>query len=191
MSTIVDSFSAAAGSDHSFGGVFSVFGIGQSFTGNGAVLDYVTFDIGQYGSVPATIECQIYAHTGTYGANGSTGTGSYLAKSASYAGSSIPGGDFSTHADMTFTFSGADRITLTNGTYYVASLWVPSSDASFVITRFASGHAGSSCICNANPPGTWSVYINNNDLIFAVYGTLPATQNPIYRPYRYQPLLAQ
>lgn len=176
MSTVVDSSASSTASDHSFGGSIGNFGYGQSFTGNGSVLDYVEFTLGQYGSVPVSLEAQIFAHAGTYGTS-SVGSGVYLAKSASIAGSSLPGGDFSTTGVVQFTFSGADRITLVNGTNYVVAVFVPASDTNFVIVRYGSGHAGNWCYCTSNPPVSWSTIAL--DLTFAVYGT-PAGGLPFF-----------
>lgn len=90
---------------------------GQSFTGNGQTLGKVTFWINKGGSPTGNVTANVYAHTGTFGAGG-TGTGVALATSDTLDITTLSG----TTAPITFVFSGANQITLANGTNYVVVL---------------------------------------------------------------------
>lgn len=93
----------------------TIFGIGQSFFNqNQCVLDSVKFDLKKTGAPIGNLTAKIFAHSGTYGTS-SVPTGSALATSDNFDVSTT-GAAF---ALKTFTFSGANRITLAANTYYV------------------------------------------------------------------------
>lgn len=89
-------------------------GIGQSFTGNGNAIGAVKLRLRRVQSGYAdNLRVEIYAHSGTYGTS-SLPTGSILAVS-----DEIDPDTLSTSlAEVTFNFTGANRITLGNGTRY-------------------------------------------------------------------------
>lgn len=92
--------------------------IGQSFTGDGSVIGSVTVQLNKsIFSASGDIYIKIYAHSGTYGTS-SVGTGSYLAISDAVNTSSFSTGN----QDVVFPFSGANQITLSNGTHYVLTV---------------------------------------------------------------------
>jgi hypothetical protein len=64
--------------------------LGQSFTGNGLVLNSATFRIIKNNSPTGNIYAKIYAHTGTFGTS-SVPTGAALAISAAYDAATVPG----------------------------------------------------------------------------------------------------
>lgn len=90
---------------------------GQSFTGDGSILDHFTWYLQKRNSPSDNCFTTIYAHTGTYGTS-SGHSGSILATS-----DAVNSSTFATSYTLTdFAFSGGERITLTNGTHYVAVL---------------------------------------------------------------------
>lgn len=112
---VVDSYSE---SNHSvnqpLAGTSTTIKVGQSFTGDGKVLSSAQFYLAKQSSGAGDVTVSIYAHTGTFGSGG-TGTGSALATS-----DAIDASTFSTTiALISFTFSGANKIRLVNGTKYV------------------------------------------------------------------------
>lgn len=87
---------------------------GQTFTGNGDTLATVTVYIAKRSGVTGNAYAKIYAHTGTFGSNG-TPTGSVLATSDAFDVSAL-----TTSLSLAeFTFSGAEQIALNNETKYV------------------------------------------------------------------------
>lgn len=123
MPILIDSYSEANADSGEgslqFGGTLK---LGQSFTGNGRVLDSAKFYIRKAGSPPGTIVAEVYAHSGTFGTS-SIGTGSPLAVSDAITATDLP----SSLGLVEFVFSGANRITLADGTHYV--VMVSYSDA--------------------------------------------------------------
>lgn len=90
----------------------------QSFTPNQtAILSSTKFYGRKVGSPSGTATMKIYNHSGTYGTS-SVRTGAALATSDDLNKSSFP----SSNDYVTFTFSGANKITLTSGTRYVLSI---------------------------------------------------------------------
>ncbi len=101
-------------------------GWAQSFTGDGSTLGSVKIYMKKTGSPGFNPTVNIYAHSGTFGTS-SVPTGAALATSDSVTEASI-----STSLSLiTFTFSGANQITLTNGTKYCvgATVWDTGSGA--------------------------------------------------------------
>lgn len=84
--------------------------IGQSFVGNGNELDSVKLFLDKIGSPTGDLIVSVYAHSGTFGTS-SVPTGSALA-SVTVDASTVTSGS------NTFDFTGANRITLSNGVYY-------------------------------------------------------------------------
>jgi hypothetical protein len=114
MATIVDSYSES-NQDFSLGVPEETAGaIGQTFTGDGGTLNSVKFYLQAAVGLTGNCYARIYAHTGTWGTSG-VPTGTALASSGVVDVSTIP---TSSPSLVTFTFSGADKITLTNGTHY-------------------------------------------------------------------------
>lgn len=129
MAQIVDSFDGTIQTT----GVFlynsgTAIRTAQSFTGDGGVLNNVQVYLKKHLLPTGAISCKIYNHTGTYG-DGSTGkpTGAAIATS----GTSLDAGSTTTSFLLyTFTFSGVEKITLTNGTYYFISIEFNGGDSS-------------------------------------------------------------
>jgi len=103
---------------------------GQSFTSTGGTLDSIKWYVKKYtGSPTGNATAKVYAHSGTYGTSG-VPTGSALATSLDVDVSAWS----TSYSLVTFNFTGANRITLTNGTYYVAVLAYSGGDSSNLIS---------------------------------------------------------
>ncbi len=103
---------------------------GQSFIGDGSILDRCVFDLRRVGSPTGYAYAKIYAHTGTFGVNGEP-TGSALAVSAGVDVTTIGTG---AHELVIFNFTGTQRIVLTQGTKY------------FVVCEYIDGPNSTNCI---------------------------------------------
>lgn len=165
---------------------------GQSFTSKGGILDEIHVKIGDRRSVTdGTAVIRIYAHEGTYGTSSApadavssgadTPTPDWLAESDSMEFSGVGSGSDTWY---TFTFSGANRIRLTAGEYYVFILdWRPADrdyDNTFAaLGATPSTHAGNLYIDgysddNLGPQATWDLFFEEHlvcELIDAVSGT--------------------
>lgn len=134
---------------------------GQSFIGDGGTLHSVKFRLKKEGSPTGNAVAIIYAHTGTYGVNGLP-TGVALATSDAVDISGIST-DWST---VTFTFSGAEKITLTDETEYFVVFSNPNGNGAnlIYIEETADVHSGNDAVRNIT---TWG--IGNGDVAFALY----------------------
>lgn len=164
MTTLIDSCSEANYNTHAICRSAAYTSWGQSFTNlNSLVLDSCKFYLSKSGSPSGDITAKVYAHTGTYGSS-SLPTGSVLASSGTVSANSLS----TSNALITFTFSGANRITLSASTYYIVQLTCSGGDASnYVqvgICLDDTKHAGNSCRYWAG----W--YTFSQDVIFYVYG---------------------
>lgn len=131
-------------------------GVGQSFTGDGGVLNSVKFYLSKVGTITGNAFVYIYEHSGTFGSS-SVPTGSPLATSDAFDVSALT----TSNELITFNFSGANKITLSNGTKYVVTIqytggsW-PSNYISVGYDTSSSSHSGNIC-----------VYINSGSAWFA------------------------
>ena len=126
--------------------------LSQSFTATlGGILDSIIMNLKNSTGATGNATISIYAHTGTYGTS-SLPTGSAL---ASYVldVSTIPSG----FTNMTLTFAGANRIALTQGTYY--EIVIEYSGVSLINVRYStSGGTGS---------GNWGRYVSSWEAVAA------------------------
>jgi hypothetical protein len=141
--------------------------VGQSFTGNGGTLSSCKFYMKQSGSgVSGTYYARLYAHSGTYGTS-SLPTGDALAISDGFDVSTLTG----TLQLIEFTFSGANKVTLENGTKYVITFEFDSgtTGAYIVIGCDNSSPTHSGNLSNVTyVGGSWAAF-SSRDLIFYVY----------------------
>lgn len=91
--------------------------VGQSFTGNGGIINSATVMLSKTGSPTGNAVAKIYAHSGTFGTS-SVPTGAALATSDTIDVSTLT----TTILPRTFSFSGANQITVTNTTKYCLSI---------------------------------------------------------------------
>lgn len=172
MATIVDSYSEA-NQDTSVTGNSDVPANGQSFTGDGGTLNTVNFYVKKGGSPTGNATAIIYAHTGTFGTS-SVPTGSALATSGVFDVSTLT----TSFQLITFTFTGGEKITLTNGTKYVVVLDYGGGDIGNFLNIGADGSSPSHA-------GNWSFFTSSwsadatKDLCFYVYKDDPTVVKDI------------
>lgn len=112
-----------------FGLSTSIIGGGQSFTGDGGILNSAKFYLKKTGLPTGNITVDVYAHTGTYGTNG-TPTGSVLAQSDIYDISDLT----TTFQLITFNFTGTNKISLTNDVnYFICISHTPVDNSNVLI----------------------------------------------------------
>lgn len=151
---------------------------GQSFTtpndGIAYSLDSCKFYMNKYGSPTGTIRAKLYSHSGTYGTSSVGNT--LLATSDNYDISTLSA--YPTFALATFTFSGAERYSMSPNTYYVI---VVSAESTGDGSNFAQvGYDNSSTThsgnyCNKATGFAWDVQSSGSfDAPFYVYGEAPA-----------------
>lgn len=125
IGTVIDSYSES-NHDGSFyaGNGTTKQEIAQSLTGNGQTVSAAKFYIKKgVGSPTGNITARIFAHTGTFGTS-SAPTGAQLNISDVVDASTVTS---TTPSLFTFNFSGANQITLANGTKYVMKLVIPNN----------------------------------------------------------------
>jgi len=158
MATIVDSYSES-NHDSGYG-----YPCGQSFTGNGSILDSAKVFTSREGSPSGNCYIKIYAHSGTFGTS-SVPTGSALATSDVRDASTL-----TSYGLSTFTFSGAERIRLINNTHYVMVFDYSGTDLSIGGDMTSPTHDGNYC---GYYNGSWTAY-SGYDLCFYIYGEEPS-----------------
>ena len=160
---IIDSYSESNRStDNDLMGTYvSIYG--QSFTGDGSQLGSAQFFIRKNQSPTGNAVAKIYAHSGSFGSS-SLPTGAALATSNTVDVSTLSG---STEALSSFLFTGANQITLVNGTHYIVTIEYSGGDGSnFVdvaIDATSPTHAGNPSYYDSS----WH-YQTYYDLIFYV-----------------------
>lgn len=141
--------------------------VSQSFTGDGNVLGRVQLYLAKLGSPSGNITVYIYAHSGTFGTN-SIPTGAPLATSSTINANTLS----TSFALKDFLFTGANQITLTNGTKYCVVVDFTSGDGSNTVkVGFDSSsptHAGNIAE-NDSRFGGWTA--RSYDMIFYVHTT--------------------
>lgn len=162
MTEIVDSYSETNQSGSQIFNDNPYKGAGQSFTGDGGTLNSVKFYLKKTGNPTGNATINIYAHDGTYGES-SIPTGDPLATAESYDVSNLT----TSYQLITFTFSGDDKITLNDGTYYVVTFEHIGDESNAVIM----GDDASSPTHDGNNCYKWLLWAaaNARDTCFYVY----------------------
>src|SRR3990167_9175266 len=152
-------------------------GVSQSFTGDGSTVVNAKFYIYKSGSPTGNATANIYAHSGVFGTS-SVPTGAALATS-----DSVDVATLSTSISLVnFAFSGANQITLTNGTKYVVTIeYSGGGGANTVRVGYdasSPSHAGNNALFQG---GVWTAN-SGRDTIFYVNkaGTAPTLIEPQY-----------
>ncbi len=142
----------------------SISGKGQSFTGNGAALDSVVLYLSKIGAPTGTITVNIYAGTGSPVAP----TGSILATSNTINVSSLSS---TTTQAVNFMFIGANKITLTNASIYVATVIYSGGDANNLVrVQSITSGTGTGNDCSYN--GSVWTGTAQGDLAYDIFTTL-------------------
>ena len=164
MATIIDSYSES-NQDSTLGGVgYTKSRVGQSFIGDGTILNSVKFYLKKNsGSPTGNATAKLYAHSGTYGTS-SAPTGSALDTSTTFDVSTLS----TSYALITFTFSGG--YTLTNSTKYFIEFDYSSGGPT---NNVGAGYDSSSPSHGGNMWDDNSGSNSGTDLIFYVYGVSP------------------
>lgn len=162
--TIIDSHPVSNASGNWYN--YPETSFGQSFTNtNYAELDSVVFYLTRTNSPTGNAYAKIYAHTGTFGTNG-TPTGSPLATSDAVDVTSI---STSFYVPVTFTFSGSNRIILNANTkYFVVYSRTETGSVNVLEMRtdaVTPTHSGNSAYSTDDT--NWTSYAT--DIIFYVY----------------------
>lgn len=169
MAVLIDSYSQSNVNTNGFvrDDVYPRYG--QSFTASSGVLNSAKFWVKRVGSPTGNLICNIYAHTGTFGTSTGKPTGSALATSDGIDISTIS----TTAALVTFTFTGANKISLSGGTNYCVvlersggSAWNGSNYAWIGSDNSSPTHAGTTVYYTSS----WSAYNTGVvDTTFYVY----------------------
>lgn len=139
--------------------------VGQSFTtlDSPAILKSAKFYLNKSGSPTGNVYAQIWTHTGTFGTTSAPGT--LLATSDLVSASGLSGSQTLT----TFTFSGAEAITLAGSTNYVVVVKYTGGDISnsVVVGMDSSVKTATGNSSRSNDGISWTT--SANDVAFYVY----------------------
>jgi len=166
MAQIVDSYSESNSDTETNYTDYHGYLFGQSFTGDGGTLNSIKAYLKRSGAFANNIYIYVFAHSGTYGTS-SVPTGSVLATSDAVNSSTIN----TSLGLVTFNFSGANKITLTNGIYYTFYVLIDSG-GSFATNIVYGGSDSSSPSHSGNlfyDGGGGYVASSGEDLCFYVY----------------------
>lgn len=175
MAGIIDSYAVTP--TISDGRLSSVhrFGMGQSFTGNGATLGSAKMWLRRKLSPTGNLVFKIYAHSGTFGTNGIP-TGAALAVSGNLDVSTIA----TVQTEYELFFTGANQIVLTNGTnYFLTAEYSGGNSTNYLDTgNVAAGHAGAGNPAGMSTLSVWTTYNPSaEDIPFTVLdNTSPSTR---------------
>lgn len=134
---------------------------GQTFTGNGGMLGTAKWKLNQVNasaSPSLVLAAKVYAHSGTWG-NSGVPTGAALATSDGVNATTLS----ASYDWVTFSFSGANQVVLTNGTHYVVTLEIssgspdPTTTINLGVESF-NAHAGNHCYIWPYGSTTWVAY---------------------------------
>lgn len=139
-------------------------GCGQTFTATGTTLDSAVFYVSKFGAPTGSVYAVLYAISGTSGVNG-TPTGSALATSDAFDISTLT----TSHALKTFTFSGADRYSMVNGTNYAIVLEYTNGDGSNALFVGSDNTTPTDDGNQVQYIASWTAP-SNSDVVFYVYG---------------------
>ena len=143
----------------------------NSFTGDGGVLNSAKFYLYKYGLPTGNIVAKVYSHSGTFGSTGVPDT--LLATSDNLDVSTIP-----TYPNslVNFTFSGANKITLTDGVYYFVSVDYQGGDVNNnVWVGYSTDYPPYGNRASGNPWDYWT-----DTAIFYVYKDDVGTKSAVF-----------
>jgi hypothetical protein len=144
--------------------------VGQSFTAIDGNLDSAKWHIKKVGSPTGNAVATLYSHSGTYGTT--SVPNSLLATSDNFDVSTLT----TSYQLITFNFSGANKVYMTNGTYYCICLEYTGNLIDYVdqcVQMTAPTHSGNSCFYTTS----WNQ--SPRDAIFYVYEEPPTFSSAI------------
>jgi len=136
--------------------------VSHSFTANGGTLNSCKFIMNKSGSPTGNCYAKIYAHSGTYGTS-SVRDGDALATSDAVDVSTLP--NIYQTLLITFIFSGANKITLTDGVYYCVAFYYDGGDAS----NHPHVRASTDNSCHSGNDANYANTSSASDITFYVY----------------------
>jgi hypothetical protein len=142
--------------------------VGQSFTSNGYTLSSCKFYLRKNNSPTGSVYAKLYSHSGTFGSTGVPLT--LLATSDAVDISTLS----TSFALVTFTFSGAEKYAMVNGTNYfivfdASAAGDATNSVSVGVDTTSPTHGGN----RANYTSSWAS-VSTSDACFYVYGDRPA-----------------
>lgn len=188
MAALIDSY-AFSNANQSAQFYSGRFGYAQSFTGNGNILGTVVLYLGKKGSPTGIATANIYNITGSFGST-SIPTGAALATSDGIEVSNLPisTGAQAQQVAITFDFTGANQITLTNGTNYCVALEYSGGGAlnvDVVWVSYDSSGAAAGNYSSSVDLSTWSASAAE-DFIFYVYDNNNSPSTRFYTQQGFQ-----
>lgn len=165
MATIIDSFSEANQNNESELNGYNDAN-GQSFLSNGGTLDSCKFYLKKFGSPTGNAVAKIYAITGTPGTNAKP-SGSALATSDTFDVSTLS----TSFQLITFSFSGANKISLDNDTHYFLTLHYEGNSTNGIAigSNTSSGYSNHNAARLQHSDLTWYSLNTLITFIFYVY----------------------
>lgn len=124
--------------------------VGQSFTGDGGTLASAKFYLSKLGSPTGNMVAKIYAHSGTFGTS-SVPTGTALATSDAVDITTLT----TTRTWTEFTFSGAEKITLSNNVHYI------------VVVEYTGGNSSNKLNVGATNDFEYGTHDGNESIYFS------------------------
>lgn len=167
MAVLIDSYTGSTNATGLLGAGATQKGRAQAFTCNiDCILNYAEFRVKNNASATGNATAVLYALTGTYGTDAKP-TGAPLATSDNVDVSGIS----SSATLVTFTFSGANKIDLTDGTTYCIAIQLNNGTNYITVdlTTVSASHSGNAS--STNDLSTWSG--STSDLAFTVYADDP------------------
>jgi hypothetical protein len=140
--------------------------VAQSFTGKSVKLDSCKFLVSKISTPTGNVSAKVYNATGTHGTS-SVPTGDSIAESDTVDVTTISSGSL-----VTFTFSGENKINLSNGAKYILSLEYPGDGNTSHIVGVegdSSSPTHSGNYVHTTDFVTWTP-VSSTDLSFYVYG---------------------
>lgn len=173
MAILIDSYSETNQDSKFIAGdatqVFFFYQVGQSFQGDGSTLDSCKFYVKTVGSPTGNVYARLYAHTGTFGSTGAP-SGSALASSDPIDISAIP----SSYSLVEFSFTGADRVSLTNGTYYFIAFDYSTGSGASNYVDVGTGTSGYTGNTATETTVSW-IAQGSYDTCYYIYGETPTS----------------
>jgi len=157
---------------YNLGGGATYTAVGQSFTPTqDFVLDNITVHGKEIGTAPGNFYVKVYAHSGTYGTS-SVPTGSPLATSDATGAWRFSSSSYSSAIAF---FTGANQITLEQGTNYVLVFEYTAGDASNYVQTTADSTSPSYGGNLSTYNGSWSAVSGSELSYFLVIGIVSHT----------------
>jgi hypothetical protein len=164
--TEIDSYPSSNEDSYILLGSAYYYYVGQSFIGKAGTLTQAKFYLMKEGSPTGSSTAYLYAHTGTFGTNG-TPTETPIATSNSKSVSSV------SNSITQYTFTFVTPPTLVEGTEYVIVIkFTGGNESNYLqVTRDGTLPTHNGNLSTSTNGSSWSA-VSTQDLIFSVYGNI-------------------